>query len=138
MRDQVEILTGLGLRQDEIVRVIKNPQTGKPLDPKTLRVHFREELSNGIAKVKAAGAMNLLNMTKTNPACAIFFAKVKLGWKDHISIQHSGKIDSKPTMTIEQMDRRINQILEGAAKRNTRASKPASKKPKAAERPHGL
>lgn len=129
MRDQVEILTGLGLQQHELVRILKSPTSGKPISPTTLRKHFRDELSNGIAKVKAAGAMNLLKLTATNPACAIFFAKVKLGWKETISIQHSGKVDSRPAMTVEQMDRRINALLATATKRAARDRKrPAAKR----------
>jgi len=63
-RHIVKTLTGLGLPQKHICRLVTNPQTGKPLDPKSLRKHFALEI--GI------GARGPLGMDFTHvPKCAL-------------------------------------------------------------------
>src|ERR1700732_5432063 len=49
-RHIVKTLTGLGLPQKHICRLVTNPQTGKPLDPKSLRKHFALEIGIGAAE----------------------------------------------------------------------------------------
>ena len=46
-RDMVRKLTGWGIPQQHICRVVTNPQTGKPLDPKSLRKHFALDIRTG-------------------------------------------------------------------------------------------
>ena len=46
-RNIVRKLTGWGIPQQHICRVVTNPQTGKPLDPKSLRKHFALEIRTG-------------------------------------------------------------------------------------------
>ena len=53
-RGQVKILVGLGIPQEKICMLVINPQTGKPLDPKSLRKHFKREIA----------------ISTTEPACA--------------------------------------------------------------------
>ena len=43
-RRNVKLLVGLGIPQDKICLMVVNPQTEKPLDPKSLRKHFPREL----------------------------------------------------------------------------------------------
>src|SRR5260370_42034303 len=50
-RNMVRKLTGWGIPQQHICRVVTNPQTAKPLDPKSLRKHFALEI--GTAAVEA-------------------------------------------------------------------------------------
>ncbi|MGT2495018.1 hypothetical protein ACU4GD_43210 [Cupriavidus basilensis] len=46
----MESAAGFGIPQEDIARLIINPQTGKPLAPKSLRLHFRAELDTGATK----------------------------------------------------------------------------------------
>ena len=46
-RNIVRKLTGWGIPQQHICRLVTNPQTGKPLDPKSLRKHFALEIRTG-------------------------------------------------------------------------------------------
>src|SRR3984893_18183643 len=46
-RTMVRKLTGWGIPQQHICRVVTNPQTAKPLDPKSLRKHFALEIGTG-------------------------------------------------------------------------------------------
>ena len=50
-RNIVKTLTGLGMPQLQICRLVTNPQTGKPLDPKSLRKHFALEIQTGAAEL---------------------------------------------------------------------------------------
>jgi hypothetical protein len=52
-RGNVEAMTGFGIPKEEICRLIKNPETGKPIDKKTLELHFREEIETGQIKANA-------------------------------------------------------------------------------------
>lgn len=53
----------------------------------TLRKHFRPELDQGLIAVKLKAGGNLLAMTATNAACAIFFAKCRLGYNERAAWQ---------------------------------------------------
>jgi hypothetical protein len=43
-RNMVTKMTGWGIPQQHICRLVANPQTAKPLDPKSLRKHFALEI----------------------------------------------------------------------------------------------
>ena len=53
-RGNVEAMTGFGISQQEICRVIINPETGKPIDKKTLELHFADEMMPPAAAVIVA------------------------------------------------------------------------------------
>jgi len=73
----VVALAGLGMPQDEISLLIINPETGNPIDAKTLRKAFRYELRAGSAKVKAEIARTLFQMATEDKSvsAALFLAK---------------------------------------------------------------
>jgi len=48
----VEVMAGLIIPEDDMVQLVTNPQTNKPISPVTLRKVFREELDSGFAKLK--------------------------------------------------------------------------------------
>jgi hypothetical protein len=52
-RGNVEAMTGFGISQEEICRLIHNPETGKPIDKKTLELHFADEIATGQTKANA-------------------------------------------------------------------------------------
>lgn len=88
-RALVETLTGYGIPQEDIARLIINPTTGKPIDGKTLREHYRHELDVGTTKAnaKVAGALFKNATTPTerypagNPVCQIFWLKTRAGFR---------------------------------------------------------
>jgi len=54
-RNMVRKLTGWGIPQQHICRVVTNPQTAKPLDPKSLRKHFALEIGTGAGRGQCHG-----------------------------------------------------------------------------------
>lgn len=81
----MQLAAGLGIPEEEISKAVINPATSRPISHVTLRKHFREDLDQGILKVKLKGGSNLLALTATNAACAIFFAKCRLGFNERAS-----------------------------------------------------
>jgi hypothetical protein len=73
-QDMVESLSGFGIPQDEIAKLIG-------IDPKTLRLHYAEQIELGGIKATAKVAQNLFNMaTKPNREglqAAIFWLRVR-------------------------------------------------------------
>ena len=63
-RDNVEALTGYGIPHEEICRLVINPRTGRPIDDKTLRRHFRSELETGYVKANAKVAQSLYQQAR--------------------------------------------------------------------------
>ena len=52
-RGNVEAMIGYGIPEADICLLIKNPETGKPIDLKTLRSHFAREIATGVTKLKS-------------------------------------------------------------------------------------
>ena len=46
-------MIGYGIPEADICLLIKNPETGKPIDLKTLRRHFAREIATGVTKLKS-------------------------------------------------------------------------------------
>jgi len=113
----VEVMAGCGIPQPEIALCVPSRTSGRPISHVTLRKHFRSELSAGIAKVKAKFAANLLRLSATNGAVAIFAAKTRLGFRETIRIEHSGKVSTTPNLTDDQINRRILQLQDKARAR---------------------
>lgn len=130
----VESMASYGIDHHEICKVILNPRTGKPIAPKTLRRAFREELDTGMTKanakvaeslfVQAVGAPAVLNgdgkvlreEQKRVPACGIFWAKTRMGWREPQVIQHSGAIGSYDLSKLsDEQIKQIETILSQAA-----------------------
>jgi hypothetical protein len=96
-RNNVKVLTALGLPQQQICLLVINPQTGKPLDEKALRKHFEREIATGATELFApmgnfivanifgmappAGTVAIDNQ-HVRRSLAIFFAKTRMGWKE--------------------------------------------------------
>jgi hypothetical protein len=93
----VKTLTGLGIPQTEICRLVTNPQTGKPLDPKSLRKHFALEIRTGAVELKfLVGRFVLATILGLPPPpgttaitderararLAILFLKTRMGWRE--------------------------------------------------------
>jgi hypothetical protein len=59
-RNIVRKLTGWGIPQQHICRLVTNPQTAKPLDPKSLRKHFALEIGTGAVEANVTVARLIL------------------------------------------------------------------------------
>jgi hypothetical protein len=99
-RRNVEALIGYGLREEDICRLIMSPRTGKPIDAKTLRKHFREEISTGQVKVKAKIVQTLYKQHQDgNVTAGIFLAKNLLGWRSEP--KDGGADDKELTVVVK-------------------------------------
>jgi hypothetical protein len=74
--EKVRHLSGLGVSQDDIARIIK-------CAPKTLRKRFRDELDRGVAEANAVISGCLFAAAKAgNTTAQIFWLKTRAGWKE--------------------------------------------------------
>ena len=91
-RDTVESLSGFGIPQDEIARLVG-------IDPKTLRLYYADQIELGGIKATAKVAQNLFNMackpTRERLTAAIFWLKVRAGWSEY-SPRTPGGIAAEP------------------------------------------
>jgi len=76
MREKVWYLAGLGVRQDDIAKIIG-------CAPKTLRKCFRDELDRGVAEANATIAGSLFLAAKAGHIAAmIFWLKTRANWRE--------------------------------------------------------
>jgi len=121
-RQNVEAMTGFGIAQEDIARLIKNPATGKPLHTKSLRKYFADEIATGLTKATAAFAQSLFaEATKgEDPASRVSAAKFWLsrraGWKETVVQEHTGK-DGKPIDVRQRISLKIDRLHEALKRR---------------------
>jgi hypothetical protein len=93
-RTQVELLSRYGVAHDDICSVIVNPQTGAPIDTKTLRLNFRAELDRGQVQANAKVAESLFRKAtgdgQGSVIAAIFWLKTRAGWRE-TAVDRPGK-----------------------------------------------
>jgi hypothetical protein len=124
-RENVEAMTGFGIPQEEIARLIKNPETGKSIDDDTLRLRFSEEIATGLTKVKAnvgrfiyASIMGLPGGITHEPSrahLAEFFADRRMGWSQKSIHEHTGKDGSPLDNSIHIISAALDKIAERIA-----------------------
>ena len=90
-RKQVEQMTGLGMTQAEIAKLIESPRTGKGINPETLRKHFDAELRAGRAKLEFMLGSSLVKKALSNDhpksvTAAIFLLKSRFNWRDNETV----------------------------------------------------
>lgn len=92
-RAQVSALYSYGITQEEIARFLN-------IDPKTLRLHYRDELDSAHVKANAKVGQflfqNASGETLANGAthsdcvrAAMFWAKTRMGWRETQNIDHT-------------------------------------------------
>ena len=78
-RKQVLLMSGIGLTQDQIARVML-------VSDETLRKYYSDELETGAAKMNAAVAQNLYSIATSKGqgavAAAIFWMKTRANWRE--------------------------------------------------------
>jgi hypothetical protein len=103
-RTLVESLVAYGIPYLEICRLVINPQTDRPIDTKTLMLHFRDELDVGATKANAKVAESLYTQALAgNMTAAIWWTKTRMGWKETIRSEHTGA-DGGPMRTVQEFD----------------------------------
>lgn len=104
LRAKVRALSSFGIKQDDIATYIG-------VAPKTLRLHYREELDCGTVEANAKVAECLFkNATEHNNVTAqIFWQKTRAGWSEKMMIEHSGAIGSGPDIT-KLTDEQLEQL----------------------------
>jgi hypothetical protein len=89
-RSRVEAMIGYGLPEAEICRLIKNPETSKPIDLTALRKHFAREIATGATKMNTRVGERIFAFIlreeggiadeQARVRLAIFYAKTRMGW----------------------------------------------------------
>lgn len=119
-----EVALGMGLTQGETCQLILNPRTKKPIDEKTLRLHFEAEILAAEAKMhfRAARSLAILiegrpaqydakgNLVRAeisiSPAMVAFYHKTRRGWSETQNLNHSGAVEF--TDAKSELQRRIS------------------------------
>lgn len=132
MRERVKALSGYGMPQLDIARLVKNPRTEKGISLKTLLAHFRDELDDGMAIANAAVAQaahaqaagrpaeydknkNLLRAeVKPVPTMTIYWTKARMGWREPIVHELDWGIDELDR-AIRDAKARRDKRLQAAA-----------------------
>ncbi len=87
---RVKALVGYGMRQEEIAKVVYNPDTGRGISKQTLARYFRKELDEGAIVANAKVAQSLYNKAigggNGSTVAAIFWLKARAGWTE--TMQH--------------------------------------------------
>ena len=90
MREKVRHLAGVGVRQDDIAKIIG-------CAPKTLRKRFRDELDRGVAEANATVSGYLFAAAKAgNIAAQIFWLKTRAHWRERRRAKRPGFGQSMP------------------------------------------
>lgn len=110
-RKLVASLAGYGAPHEYIASCVTNPQTGKPLAPKTLRLHFRAELDTAKDKTNVLVAQALFKQAtgtgRGAVTAAIFWLKTQAGWKEtpqgiELTGKDGGPVDQRTTVVDEK------------------------------------
>lgn len=131
---------GFGLKEDEIVQLVVNPSTGKPISPVTLRLHFRHELDSGHARATSQVAQSLFKNATTAtdaypggiPVAQIFWMKVRAKWKDRPELAPPPPPPEGGAGGMIEHARRVAFVLAQGFRQKAAAPAPA-KKPKVRE-----
>ena len=118
MREKVRYLAGLGVRQDDIAKIIG-------CAPKTLRKRFRDDLDRGVTEANATVAGYLFASAKAGDVRAqIFWLKTRANWREgaapHDAISGGGP-EATPQVVLvspdNSRDPELTQALQQAQQR---------------------
>lgn len=100
-RGNVEAMIGYGIPEADICLLIKNPETGKPIDLTTLRRHFAREIATGVTKLKSLAGNRIvaamlgrdggLTDELTRAKLLMLFAETWMGWKETVADEHANE-----------------------------------------------
>ena len=99
MRGRVRYLAGVGVRQDDIARIIR-------CAPKTLRKRLRDDLDRGVAEANASVCGYLFAAAKAgNIPAIIFWLKTRAHWREETAP------DAPPPADAEGADSQVLLVL---------------------------
>ena len=91
MRELVGDLAAACLTHDDIGQALRSVNGGAPIDPKTLRKYFRDELDHGAAMTRVRAQRRLFELIDSGNLGAIcFFLKCRAGWKESVRVENTG------------------------------------------------
>ena len=136
----VKLMSAIGIPERKMVHAIVNPETKAGITPVTLRKHFREELDQGLVQADIKAGANLLKLTETSAAAAIFWAKCRLGWRERVAVELPPAEGTGAAVTADpekagmlEVARRVAFVLTMGAEASP-AAPPSAPKPKAKQR----
>jgi hypothetical protein len=98
-RKQVEMLSGLGIPQEQICLLVQGG-----IDEKTLRKHYASELVSGVAKANSQVSKSLFQKATSGDTTAqIWWTKTRMGWKDTSRLEHTGP-DGDAIQTVTRIE----------------------------------
>ena len=93
-RQLVQLHATIGTTQETIASILG-------IDPKTLRLHYREELDHASAQANATIGGALFNKAKSGDTTAmIFWMKTRAGWREKHDINHTSSDGSMTPKAI--------------------------------------
>lgn len=109
-RQIVQLHTTVGTNQNDVARILG-------ISPKTLRLHYRDELDLSLAKANATIGGALFNKAKGGDTAAmIFWMKTQAGWKEKSVIEGPGPNgEHLHKVTPDEAFERLASRLGGAA-----------------------
>ena len=115
-RQLVQLHATIGTTQETIASILG-------IDPKTLRLHYREELDHASAQANATIGGALFNKAKSGDTTAmIFWMKTRAGWRERHDINHTSSDGSMTPKGIDLKDLSDQTLAELIAARD--AAKP--------------
>jgi hypothetical protein len=104
----------------EIAKVVKNPKSGKHISATTLERHFKHELANGRAQVRAYAVGKLFKLIQAeHPASIMFYLKTQCGWRE-TSVHEVGGLRGGPIQA--NVTGRVEVVLPSNGRRNDQRS----------------
>ena len=127
-RRNVAMRVKIGLRREELCLLVVNPHTKKPISVDTLARHFPHELESGVANAKAQVGSSIVRraLDLNHPqgaTCAIFFAKTRMGWKEHNVVE----VESKSGVLVAPGAMAVDDWIEAAQRRAASTEQPGTK-----------
>lgn len=118
MREKVRYLAGLGVRQDDIAKIVGCAS-------KTLRKRFRGDLDRGVTEANATVSGYLLAAAKAgNVTAQIFWLKTRANWREsgaaHDAIPGGGNETTPQVVLVlpdNSRDPELTQVLQQAQQR---------------------
>lgn len=113
-RNTVRSMAACGFTHEAIARCLGE----EGIDPKTLRLHFRNELDTAVPKANAAVGNRLYQAAMAGEAWAvIFWLKSRAGWSERNIIEHAGAVNVNVSAK-DTLRSRIVRLVERAAAGN--------------------
>ena len=91
-RRMVRLAVGFGIPHSRICHAILNPSTGKPIDEKTLRKAFAEEIRMAAFEMDMLASSSMAQQIKAGAGWAImFYMKNRMRWSERNQLELTGK-----------------------------------------------